>query len=87
MTRDRLIAVAVFMLTLIPLVVVDYYPVSDWMSGPLMILYLLIPLSILQLVVTLLRFRKKENKKALMSLQTALMLLCNGLMVYYIKIH
>jgi hypothetical protein len=87
MRRDRSVAAVIFMLTLIPPVVVYYYRVGDWMGGPLMILYLLIPLSIVQLVVTLLRFGKKEDTKALMSLQTAIMLFSNGLMVYYIKIH
>ena len=74
-------------MTLIPILVVNYYPVVDWVSGPLLIVYALIPLSIVQLVLTLLTFRKRGSAKWLVALQTAIMLLCNGLMVYYIKVH
>lgn len=87
MTRNRLASAALFIVTVIPIVVVNYYPVGDWMGGPLMILFILIPLSVVQLIVTILNFRKKENVKSIAALQTAIMLLCNGLMVYYIGIH
>ena len=87
MMRNRFIGPALFVFTLVPILVVSYYPALDWMSGPLMILYILIPLSIVQLVATLLSVSKKESAKALAALQTAIMLLCYGLMVYYIRVH
>ena len=87
MTRNRFVGTALFVLTLIPIVVVSYYPVGDWMTGPLLIGYILVPLSIAQLVILLLIFRKKEKASGLVALQIVIMLLCNAFMYNYIRTH
>jgi heme/copper-type cytochrome/quinol oxidase subunit 4 len=87
MTRNRSVGAALFVLTLIPIAIVSYYRVGDWIGGPLLILYLLIPLSIVQFVFMLLFFMKKEKAKGLVGLQAAIMLVSNALMFYYIRAH
>jgi len=63
MTKVRLLTVALFVLTVIPIVVVNYYPAGDWVSGPLLILYLLVPLLIVQFVLMLFVLERDKKRK------------------------
>jgi hypothetical protein len=87
MTKNRLVGAALFVLTLIPIVVVNYYPTGDWIGGPLLIFYFLVPLSVIQLGVLVLCFMKDGKAKGLIALEAGIALLCNALMFNYIRIH
>ncbi len=78
MTKVRLATVALFVLTVIPIVVVNYYPAGDWVSGPLLILYLLVPLLIMQFVLMLFCFGARQKAKRLAMMQAAIMFLANA---------
>ena len=72
-------------LSLVIILIVYYYPTNDWVSGPLLILYILGPLFSVQIVTLLLYYRDKRVLYLKINFITGLLILL--LFLFYMYSH
>ncbi len=70
-------------ISFISLIVINYYPTGDWMSAPLLILFIIFPLMIIQILLMVVLLILKHNK-LILGIQGIISIFCLILMLYYI---
>lgn len=74
-----------FVIGLICLTIVHFYPVGDWVTGPILTMFVMIPLLMVQL--GLLIILKAKNKKIAFIFQIGITLFLVTLTIIYILSH
>lgn len=81
----KIILILLLCLNVIEIILINYLPVGDWVSGPLIISIILIPMIVINIVLYYLYSKKLKNKIFVASI--ILNVFSLFLTIYYILIH
>ena len=82
----RRTAIITLILSIMPWLIINLYPVGDWVSEPLINMFIIPPVLAIELLFIYLIF----NNKAVKFSMTSLIILCvssYGFLLHYIKVH
>ena len=79
-------SIVFIMLSVIPILVVDFYPVVDWVTAPLLIFLFMLPIFVVQ-VVLLLVLVKVKSTKMIHIVQIVLTVIMYLIMLHYLRTH
>ncbi len=86
MKRKIIISILCIILPLVSLIVVYKYPVGDWVSSPLIIKYILLPILIIEIILFLL-LQQIDKPKLFLTLQITFAALALLITMNYIRVH
>jgi len=81
----KIILILLLCLNVIEIILINYLPVGDWVSGPLIIIIILIPMIVINIVLYYLYSKKLKNEVFVASIILNVFPLF--LTIYYILIH
>ncbi len=73
-------------LSIIPILVVKFYPVVDWVSEPLIVCFIMFPIILIEVVLFLVILKGKAVNLMLWG-QLVLTIILFLIMVHYLKVH
>lgn len=86
--KTKIVSLLFVILTIIPTLVVYFYPVIDWISGSILIIMILFPLTIFQLILSLIILLGNYKKvKVIIIIQAFILFLNSICMLIYIMKH
>ncbi len=85
--KINILSIIFFALCLFSSLFVNYYPVGDWVSAPLINLLIFFPALIVELILMIYIFASNKFLKIILYLQCIIALICLSLMIQYILVH
>ena len=74
------------LICIVAMIVINYYPVGDWVSAPLITWFIMLPTIIIEIILLFILFNTKRTKLTL-SIQGFLAAICLFVMAYYVAVH
>ena len=79
-------SLCIILIGIVPILVVKFYPVVDWVSEPLFVYFIMLPIILIEVVLFLVLLKGKSINLMLGS-QLILTIFLFLIMVYYLKVH
>ena len=74
------------LLSILPVIVVKFYPVVDWVSEPIYVYFMMLPILLIEIGLLIIIFKEKAVNSMLI-VQLILTLILYLIMAYYLKVH
>ncbi|MBK6485240.1 MAG: hypothetical protein IPG01_19430 [Chitinophagaceae bacterium] len=85
--KNKLLSFSFCLLCVVAAVVINYYPVGDWVSAPLITFIVSIPSIIIEFILLMFVLTGAKRIKGILIAQVIIAAICVAVMINYIVVH